>query len=168
MSITIETRGRRHYLVGDTYPIRGAIKAAGCRWDAEAKAWWSGKRETAEALVADVGAGKVEAVASYAKLQDDSWGVRVPGAATVGATVTVVTKSGDSRQETIVAVLSTDERGSLCSIKPRERRSPRTTRSGYRRGSPEDRDYNLAYRNWAASGFSRSGYYSSGMYDEES
>ena len=122
MTITIETRGRRHYILGNTYPIRTAIKAAGCKWDSDAGAWWTGKRETAESLAAGVSSGKVEAVASYAKLSDGSWGVRVPGAVAAGATVTVETKGGSRKTETIVAVLSTDDRGSLCSVKPRERK----------------------------------------------
>jgi translation elongation factor EF-Tu-like GTPase len=52
MSITIESRGRRHYLVGNTYPIKDAIRSAGCKWDGDAKAWYSGKRETVEQLMA--------------------------------------------------------------------------------------------------------------------
>lgn len=166
MTIQIDTRGRRHYLVGDTYPVRAAIKDAGCKWDPDAKAWWTGKRETAEVLAAKVSSGAVKAVASYAKLQDGSWGVRVPGAVAAGATITVETKSGSRKQETILAVLSTDERGSVCSIKPRER-APRRSQPdhgdgrSYRRG---DRDYNMALRNYRATG----DYYGSGLYDEES
>lgn len=54
MTIQIDSRGRRHYLIGNTFPIKNAIKAAGCRWDPEAKAWWTGKRETADALVSQL------------------------------------------------------------------------------------------------------------------
>lgn len=131
-SIALETRGRRTYITGNTYPLRSAIKAAGCRWDADAQAWWTGKRETAEALVSDVGAGKVELLAGYAKLADGSWGVRVPGAVEAGATVTVETKAGARKTETILAVLSTDERGSLCSVAQRPRRSSGGYRGGQR------------------------------------
>jgi hypothetical protein len=56
MAIEIRSEGRRHYLVGDTYPIRAQIKEAGCRWDPERKAWYSGKRETAEAAAATAAA----------------------------------------------------------------------------------------------------------------
>lgn len=159
MTIQIETRGRRHYLVGDTYPVRAAVKAAGCKWDGDARAWWTGKRETAERLVADVSSGAVKAVASYAKLADGSWGVRVPGAVAAGATITVETKSGSRKQETIVAVLSTDERGSVCSIKPRERKS--SGRRSY--GSDGLRD---AYRHGWDGKIGSASYYSSGAFDE--
>jgi len=56
MAIEIRTEGRRHYLRGDTYPLKDALRAAGCKWDADAKAWWTGKRETAEQLAAQLGA----------------------------------------------------------------------------------------------------------------
>lgn len=52
MRITVEQAGRRYYLRGDTYAIRDSLRAAGATWDADAKAWWTGKRETAEALIA--------------------------------------------------------------------------------------------------------------------
>jgi len=54
MAIEIRTEGRRHYLRGDTYPLKDALRAAGCKWDADAKAWWTGKRETAESIVEQV------------------------------------------------------------------------------------------------------------------
>jgi hypothetical protein len=57
MTITIQSEGRRHYLVGNTYPIKDAIRAAGCKWDADRKSWWTGKRETAEALAAKLSGG---------------------------------------------------------------------------------------------------------------
>lgn len=56
MSISIETVGRRHYLRGNTYPIREQIRAAGCKWDAAEKAWYSGKRETAESVAGSTAA----------------------------------------------------------------------------------------------------------------
>lgn len=31
---------KRAYLIGDTYTIRGPLKAAGWKWDAEKKAWY--------------------------------------------------------------------------------------------------------------------------------
>lgn len=54
-SVVIETVGRRHYLRGNTYPIKDAIRAAGCKWDPEAKAWYSGKREIVEGVIAALG-----------------------------------------------------------------------------------------------------------------
>lgn len=127
MSITIETRGRRHYLIGNTYPIKGAIRAAGCKWDPEAGAWWTGKRETAEELVAGVASGKVEAVASYTKLDDGSWGVRVPGKVEPGTTVTVATKGGARKTETVTAVMRVDGEQTICAVAPREK-APRESK----------------------------------------
>lgn len=51
MTIAIETQGRRHYLRGNTFAIKDTLRAAGAKWDPEAKAWWTGKRETAEQFV---------------------------------------------------------------------------------------------------------------------
>lgn len=47
-SITIETRGRRHYLRGNTYAIRDALRSAGAHWDRDERAWWTGQRDVAE------------------------------------------------------------------------------------------------------------------------
>lgn len=145
MTITIETRGRRHYLLGNTYPIKDAVKAAGCRWDADARAWYSGKRETVESLVRGVVAGEIEAKAAYRKLANGSWGVLVPGKAEPGQRVTVVTKAGAEKTETVLAIIEATEQGSLCSVQPRARRSsggyrsrPRGRWTGCSCGSIED------------------------------
>lgn len=52
MSIDIVSEGRRHYITGNTYPVRDRIRSLGAHWDAERKAWWTGKRDEAEQLVA--------------------------------------------------------------------------------------------------------------------
>lgn len=52
MSITIESRGRRHYLRGNTYAIRDALRSAGAHWDRDERAWWTGQRDVAERFVA--------------------------------------------------------------------------------------------------------------------
>lgn len=46
-NITIEKVGRRHYVRGNTYPIKDQLRAAGCKWDPDAKAWWTGKAPVA-------------------------------------------------------------------------------------------------------------------------
>lgn len=145
MTIKIETRGRRHYVIGNTYPIRAELRGAGCKWDPDAQAWYSGKRETVESFAAKVAAGEVQAEASYRKLPDGSWGVLVPGTATVGAEVTVRTKAGATKTETVLAVLETTELGSLCSVAQRARKSsgrsysrPRGRWTGCSCGSIED------------------------------
>jgi hypothetical protein len=52
MTISVQVEGRRAYIVGNTYPVRDAIRAAGAHWDGERKAWWTGKKEEAEQLIA--------------------------------------------------------------------------------------------------------------------
>jgi len=50
-SVTIETVGRRHYLRGNTYPIKDRLRNAGAHWDPEQRAWWTAKREVAEGAI---------------------------------------------------------------------------------------------------------------------
>jgi|GEM_PF-2243361 len=45
--------------------------------------------------------------ASYAKLQDGSWGIRASGKLVAGQTVTVTKKSGESKPETVAAIVWT-------------------------------------------------------------
>jgi len=49
MAITIERAGARVYLVGDTFPIKDAIKAIGGHWDGDRRAWWVGAAKMADA-----------------------------------------------------------------------------------------------------------------------
>lgn len=144
MTISIETRGRRHYIVGNTYPIRAELRSAGCKWDSHAQAWYSGKRETVERFAARVEAGEVQAEASYRKLPDGSWGVLVPGTATVGATVKVRTKAGDTKSETVLAVLDTTDQGALCSVAPRQKKE-RAPRQPSKVGQTEGAAYSSQY-----------------------
>jgi hypothetical protein len=51
MTITIDKQGRRHYLIGDTYSVRNQLRDAGCHWDGDRKAWWTGDAATAQNLV---------------------------------------------------------------------------------------------------------------------
>lgn len=76
MSITIETVGRRHYITGNTYPMKDQIRAAGCHWDGERRAWWTAKRD-----VADRFAG-AEAPAAEATNQSGGDNTVVAGSAT--------------------------------------------------------------------------------------
>jgi hypothetical protein len=50
MTITIKKIARRFYLMGNTYPLKDAIRDAGCHWDADQKAWWTAKEEVATRL----------------------------------------------------------------------------------------------------------------------
>jgi hypothetical protein len=51
MTITVDKQGRRHYLRGNTYPIRDRLREAGAKWDPEERCWWTGKAETAAELI---------------------------------------------------------------------------------------------------------------------
>lgn len=59
--------------------------------------------------------------ATYTKLRDGNWGLRVEGAPQVGDAVTVVKKSGDTEERVIGRVVWTGERDgktiSLCAIR---------------------------------------------------
>ena len=61
MSITLSKEGRRVYILGNTYPLRDVIRAAGGNWDADRKAWW-------------VGTSKAEAIQEAIKKNEDSDG----------------------------------------------------------------------------------------------
>jgi hypothetical protein len=60
---------------------------------------------------------------TYTKLKDGSWGVRVQGAASAGAVVTVTKKDGSTKQETVSRVLWQGDGLSLCTIRTTERKS---------------------------------------------
>ena len=55
-------------------------------------------------------------MATYTKLHDGNWGVRVEGSAKAGDRVTVSKKSGESKTETIARVLWSGNGITLCSI----------------------------------------------------
>lgn len=54
--------------------------------------------------------------ASYTKLKSGDWGVRVTGTARVGDRVTVITRAGERKEETIEKVIWTGNGVSLCSV----------------------------------------------------
>ena len=83
MSITLQTEGRRTYLCGNTYSIRDKIRAIGAHWDADRKAWWTSKRDAAEALVAKLPTAEPPAQASQSiEAQRDGLESVVAGRAT--------------------------------------------------------------------------------------
>lgn len=51
-NITIQSEGRRHYLMGAPFAVKDRLRSAGCKWDADRRAWWTGKRALAEQLAA--------------------------------------------------------------------------------------------------------------------
>lgn len=60
-SITVERVGRRSYLRGDTISVRGFLRAGGCHWDAESKAWWIGCHDAATSLADEARIAPAEA-----------------------------------------------------------------------------------------------------------
>jgi hypothetical protein len=50
--LTIEKVGRRHYVIGNTYPVKDKLRAAGCSWDSDRKQWYTGKADLAEKIAA--------------------------------------------------------------------------------------------------------------------
>jgi len=52
MSIQISKEGRRHYLVGNTYAVKDALRDAGAHWDRDRGAWWTSKADVAERFAA--------------------------------------------------------------------------------------------------------------------
>ena len=76
--------------------------------------------------------------ASYTKLRDGSWGIRVPESlrATAGDVVTVTKASGEIKDEIVARVLWTGQGISLCSIQQSAARA-----SGSSRRSSGNRGY---------------------------
>ncbi len=66
-------------------------------------------------------------MATYSKLRNGSWGVRVEGSVSPGQSVTVTTKAGKTKTETVGKVIWQGSGVSLCSIE--ERGSSRGTDS---------------------------------------
>ena len=58
--ISLERVGRRTYFRGATYPVRRHLRAGGAHWDADAKAWWIGSHEVAEALALSAASAPAE------------------------------------------------------------------------------------------------------------
>lgn len=67
-AIQIEKQGRRYYITGNTYPIKDKIRAAGCKFDGDRKAWWTGKKDVAEEIVSRLS----DEVAQLAKERSES------------------------------------------------------------------------------------------------
>jgi hypothetical protein len=54
--------------------------------------------------------------ATYTKLRSGEWGIRVEGNPKIGQTLTVIKKSGESRNETIAKIVWSGGGVSLCAI----------------------------------------------------
>ena len=77
--------------------------------------------------------------ATYTKLKNQSWGLRVVGPVKAGDTLTVTKQSGETKTETVEAVLWTGDNVALCSIAKTAHSAPtrsapaRSSYGGYRR-----------------------------------
>ena len=49
MAITIERKGQRVYLIGDTFAVKDRIKSMGEHWDGDRRAWWVGQAKETQA-----------------------------------------------------------------------------------------------------------------------
>jgi len=112
--------------MGDTYPIRSQLRDAGCSWDRDRKAWWTGKA----ALAAELAGGEISAPAinTFSKCPTTGgWLVKVPAGGTrpaPGRAVTVTKASGGTKEVTLAAVEDHSEGGWVCSIQT-AKRNPR-------------------------------------------
>lgn len=52
---TVEKSGRRYYIRDLPYSAREAAKSRGARWDPDAKCWWTGSHDVAQAIVDSLG-----------------------------------------------------------------------------------------------------------------
>ncbi len=59
-------------------------------------------------------------MASYTKLKSGEWGIRVQGAAKQWQTVSVTTKAGKNKTETVTKVIWSGNGVTLCAIQSRE------------------------------------------------
>lgn len=60
---------------------------------------------------------------TYTKLRDGSWGIKVAGTAIAGQVVTVTTKAGDVRTETVARVMWTGPNYCVCTFIPKPRKA---------------------------------------------
>lgn len=95
--ITVQSEGRRHYLIGNTYPIKDQLRSAGAKWDGDRRAWWTGKKELAEKLAGSVAAPADAAPASERtdSLTEDS---RIAGKATYKGKPYILVWEGETRR----------------------------------------------------------------------
>lgn len=66
---------------------------------------------------------------TYTKLRDGSWGIKVAGTAIAGQVVTVTTKAGATRSETIARVLYSGPNYIVCSVVEKPWRQPKRLQS---------------------------------------
>jgi hypothetical protein len=151
-AVTVEKIGRRHYLTGDTYAHKDAIRDAGCKWDPDQRSWWTGKAAVAAELVEAIASAPVGPLEGYpTKLPSGDWGARIMGSPEVGATVRIRTRAGKTWDALVEAVHPQGD-GS-CVVKTRREAtasSPQPSRSAQVPVSAAPRP---RYRTWRPCGY---------------
>lgn len=130
--LSIENTGRRCYFRGPTYPVRAALRAAGCHWDAQANAWWIGSVVKASEILAELApqaaTAPVEELARWTK-NGDAWVVRSTTQIEAGQVVRVRKGSGEIQEVEIGSVVDAEDQAQggktvwLGTPKPRARSS---------------------------------------------
>lgn len=134
--IVVEKTGRRFYLRNTPFSAKGRIKSAGCKWDPESKAWYTGKAEVAAELARELSELPAKLEGFPRKMDDGTWGAFLPATKTAdvrpGAEVTITSRSGKSWTARVSAVGTETEDGVEVHTEPRSgdatRRSPAPAR----------------------------------------
>lgn len=50
----VEKIGRRHYIRNAPFEFKDMLRRAGCKWDADERAWWTSKKDLAAQLVTKI------------------------------------------------------------------------------------------------------------------
>lgn len=131
--ITIEKKGRRHYLRGLPFALKDKAKDRGCKWDPDQRCWWTGKAEVATEI-AELSGADLGLAGFPARLDSGEWGVRIPGASgdLVGKTVKVSTRDGKTWNAKVSEVVRVDGDSTIVRT-VREASGPR------RKGGGQDR-----------------------------
>lgn len=66
---------------------------------------------------------------TYTKLRSGTWGIKVVGTAVAGQVVTVTTKAGATRSETVATIVHSGPAYTLCTIVPKPWRQPKRPQS---------------------------------------
>lgn len=90
--------------------------------------------------------------ATYKKLRDNSWGIKVDGIVETGETIQVKKKSGEHQYEVVSRVLFKDDNISICAIE----KSDTPDRSGGARGASRGRKKCITGGNCSSFGSGRS------------
>jgi len=127
--IQIEKIGRRYYLRGNTFAYKTILRDAGCTWDQEQQAWWTGKPAVAEQALSLIATAPAELRGAPTKLADGSWGVRVFASSGVEPGLTVhVSASSGKRWDAVVSQVERVD-GNTTIVSTRSSADPTQSRS---------------------------------------